>query len=38
MPIVWKPDRLGRSLPHIIDMVTTLEKRDVGFCSMATSS
>jgi DNA invertase Pin-like site-specific DNA recombinase len=29
--IVWKLDRLGRSLPHLIETVATLEKLGVGF-------
>ena len=29
--IVWKLDRLGRSLPHLIETVSALEKRAVGF-------
>ena len=32
--IVWKLDRLGRSLPHLIETVTALEKRSVGFRSI----
>jgi DNA invertase Pin-like site-specific DNA recombinase len=32
--IVWKLDRLGRSLPHLIETVATLEKRGVGFRSL----
>ena len=29
--VVWKLDRLGRSLPHLIDVVSALEQREVGF-------
>ena len=32
--IVWKLDRLGRSLPHLIETVATLDKRGVGFRSL----
>jgi DNA invertase Pin-like site-specific DNA recombinase len=32
--IVWKLDRLGRSLPHLIETVAALEKRGVGFRSL----
>lgn len=32
--VVWKLDRLGRSLPHLIETVTELAKRDVGFRSL----
>jgi DNA invertase Pin-like site-specific DNA recombinase len=32
--IVWKLDRLGRTLRHLIERVTTLEKRGVGFRSI----
>src|SRR5271170_5363942 len=32
--IVWKLDRLGRSLAHLIGTVATLEKRRVGFRSI----
>ena len=32
--IVWKLDRLGRSLAHLIETVTALEQRSVGFRSI----
>lgn len=35
--VVWKLDRLGRSLKHLIDVVTDLEQRGVGFRSLQES-
>jgi DNA invertase Pin-like site-specific DNA recombinase len=35
--IVWKLDRLGRSLPHLIEIVTALRERGVGFRSLTES-
>ena len=35
--VVWRLDRLGRSLRHLIDTVTTLADRGVGFRSLQES-
>jgi len=35
--VVWKLDRLGRSLRHLIDTITDLEKRHIGFKSLTES-
>ena len=35
--VVWKLDRLGRSLPQLIDTMALLGKRDVGFASVSES-
>jgi DNA invertase Pin-like site-specific DNA recombinase len=32
--VVWKLDRLGRSLRHLVDTITTLADRGVGFRSL----
>jgi DNA invertase Pin-like site-specific DNA recombinase len=33
--VVWRLDRLGRSLKHLIEQVTSLEQRGIGFRSLA---
>src|ERR671917_2418146 len=35
--VVWRLDRLGRSLPHLIETVTALAARGVGFRSLTES-
>ena len=32
--VVWKLDRLGRSLPHLLHIVTTLQQQGVAFRSL----
>ncbi len=32
--IVWRLDRLGRSLPHLIETITNLESQGIGFRSL----
>ena len=33
--VVWRLDRLGRSLRHLIDTITALDERGVGFKSLS---
>ena len=33
--VVWKLDRLGRSLAHLIEIVSQLAERDIGFRSLS---
>ena len=35
--VVWRLDRLGRSLKHLIDTITMLEQRGIGFQSLQES-
>ena len=35
--VVWRLDRLGRSLPHLIEIISALESRCVGFRSLTES-
>lgn len=32
--VVWKLDRLGRSMRDLLDVVVDLHKRDIGLCSL----
>jgi DNA invertase Pin-like site-specific DNA recombinase len=32
--VVWRLDRLGRSLKHLIETITTLERQGIGFKSL----
>ncbi len=32
--VVWRLDRLGRSLKHLLEVVSALDERDVGFQSL----
>lgn len=35
--VVWRLDRLGRSLKHLIEVVNDLEEKNIGFCSLKES-
>ncbi len=35
--VVWRLDRLGRSLPHLIEIIANLDSRKIGFCSLTES-
>lgn len=35
--VVWRLDRLGRSLKHLIEVITFLEERNIGFSSIQES-
>ncbi len=36
--VVWRLDRLGRSLPHLIELISDLDARGVGFKSVQETS
>src|SRR5438045_8599706 len=35
--VVWRLDRLGRSVKHLLETITTLNKRKIGFKSLTES-
>jgi DNA invertase Pin-like site-specific DNA recombinase len=35
--VVWRLDRLGRNLPHLLETVTSLENQGIGFKSLTES-
>ena len=35
--VVWKLDRLGRSLQHLLDVINNLDERSIGFRSLTES-
>jgi DNA invertase Pin-like site-specific DNA recombinase len=35
--VVWKLDRLGRSLVHLVEFINTLKQKDIGFKSLQES-
>jgi DNA invertase Pin-like site-specific DNA recombinase len=35
--VVWKLDRLGRSLPHLIEVIASIGRRGAGFRSLSES-
>lgn len=35
--VVWRLDRLGRSLKHLVEIISALEERGIGFCSLKES-
>ncbi len=35
--VVWRLDRLGRSLKHLIELINEMEREGIGFCSLQES-